>query len=768
MATKSSYDFDDNLVEGELLAPDGEWIGGYDHTPVADSSTILATSDVTITIRTNFAETGLWVPHLVAKNGKLSFETTLPDSITTQRLTLMASDKAGGSGVKHHDIEVTQDLYARSDLPATLTLGDTLEVQAAFRNNTSKSAKATLEFESDALIIVGKTKVKVEAKAGGTAVAKFTVRPKQAGMTTYMLSATGKGFKDVMERTIYVRPSGAPTRTEQTAVLEKGKPFKTTVELSGKQSYHTSFVHVSFPTAIPVLQGLEAMLDKPAGAIDFVASRALVAASVYRYLQKYSKDEKALVYVGKILQLSLAAVLMSQGDDGGWGWNCNLLVIDDTGNLKKEFSSTNAYMTAQAVESLLEMKEAGLPVPQDAVTRGLDSLASSVNSDGYWDMSAIAIWEGNSEQVKVGMSAEIFKVMAYAGVIYPDAANGSYQYAGTMSKLAPIYEGYLDAKTVEPFALANSALGVLYHAKRNGGPDKKVNAKLDAAAQRLLQMRDEAHWEPGWFNAWGGTIEATHAAMELMIKYDPQKYELELRRSMQYILSTQTSFGDWHNARGTASAIRALLLIPPTVPEKSSTVVIEVNGQKVKTVEINPDDPFLSAVALRMVEITAYLQDGKNQIEVSYDGNLEAPVSLLTEVWGDSKVAQVTTAAPNVSMVRTYSSDVIKSNMPTKVRLQGVIEGQRMPLIISEPIPSCASVEKASLEKLVQDGLIVDYIMMGDTVEFYLLPTKKIVDISYRLTGDRSGTCVQAGTEVTSVADFHAITYGKSTELEVQ
>lgn len=764
MMTKSKVDFADSAILGTLSAPaDMEADMGVMAAKEAQEKKPV----VNITIRTNFAETSLWDAHMLAEKGKLSFSATLPDSITVQKLTLVASDKVGGSGVKHHEIQVSQDLYARSDLPATLTMGDALQVQAAFRNDTDEKVKATLHLDSEILQVVGKSKVKVQAKPGGTAVARFTVRPRKAGKALYTISATGKGFKDVEERSVYVRPSGTPTRKVDKGLLEGGKKYKTQVELSGKETYHTSFLSVSFPTAIPALQGLEAMLDKPAGAFDFVASRALVAASVYRYMQSYGKDEKALTHVGQIVQLSLAAVLMSQRDDGGWGWNVNMLRLDDTGNLKKEISTTNPYMTAQALEALLEMKLAGLPVPQDAVTRALDNLASTVNSDGYWDMASIAVWEGTSDRVQVGMSAEIWKVMAHASVAFPGATGSSSQYATAMNKMRPVYEAYLEEKKTEPFALANAALGLFYDAKKSGGPDKKLTKKLEAAADRLLTMRDEAHWEPGWFNAWGGTIEATEAAMELMIRHDPVKYELELRRALQYILSTQTSFGDWHNARGTASAVRALLLVPPTKPEKASTVTILVNGEEVKQVEIDPDAPFLSAVNLRMVELTDHMEKGKNSIVVKYDGNLEAPVSVITETWTGKTVAQLDAQSPDVTMLRTYASDSVARNEPVQVRLKGVIESKRMPLVITEPIPSCATVESASLDQLVADGLITDWIHMGDSIQLYVAPTKKTLDLVYRITGTHEGKCVQAPTEVFTVFDIHASTFGSSTRIEV-
>jgi hypothetical protein len=336
-----------------------------------------------------------------------------------------------------------------------------------------------------------------------------------------------------------------------------------------------------------------------------------------------------------------------------------------------------------------------------------------------------------------------------------------------MQKLAPTFEAYLDEPSADVFTMANAALGLLYYANSRGGPDKKLDKKLDAAAKKLLQMRKESHWEPGWFNAWGGTIEATQAAMELMALHDAEAFELELRESLRYILSTQTSFGDWHNARGTASAIKALLLVPPTPMEKASTVRVSVNGKMIREIEINPEDPFLSAIALRMVEITDHLDKGKNTVKVTYDGNLDAPVALRFEKW-TGKDADPLPDAPRVTMTRSYGSSTISPDQPVTVTLKMAVSGRKEPLVVIEPLPANASVESASLDKLVRDRIISDYMIVGSAIEFYLAPTKSTLDLTYRITGNRKGKAVQAPTHVALVRLPHSPAYGPKTSLTVK
>jgi hypothetical protein len=590
-----------------------------------------------------------------------------------------------------------------------------------------------------------------------------------AGKVEYEVWTEGGGVKDVERRTIWVEPAGMPTVIRAKGTVEKGDPFVANVHLSGKDTHAVTMLNVAFPNAVPAIQGLESILGQPGGAIDFIASGALTTAMVYRYLVKNGSNEDALSSLKLELTGYMAALMMSQNADGGWGWHVKLLRSDADGTLKVDVPVSNPYMTAQTLEGLVEMKRAGLPVPEAAVRSGLYSLVGSVGSDGLWSVEDIAFWEGKTNEVQLGISAEIFRVMAMACQAFPNLANESgisTLMDKTSGQLRPLL---LDATMRDPMALSHAALGVWTWAQVRGTADKNLEADLYVAAKRLVTLRDEAYWEPSWFNAFGGTIEATAASMELLATLDAEKFELELRRSLEYILSTQESFGAWHNARGTAAAIRALLLVPPTKKEIASKVVVSVNGKVVREVEIDPDDPFMSAVSLRMVELSPYLGKGDNEVKVTYDGNLEAPVSLTITKWGDVQPeGAAMPGAPSLKVARKLDDLSDGRGALVEVQLRVKFGDHPVPVTITEPIPSNADVDTGSLDALMASGSILGYDLTSSSIVFYPVPGAKKISLTYRLSGERKGTAVQSGTVVAPVSDPSLKVSGNATELTVE
>jgi len=725
---------------------------------------------VTITIRTNFAETSLWAPDLEAKKGKIELVSTLPDSITTQTVTLLASDDKGAVGMLRKKIDVQQDLYVRSNLPATLTVGDSVEVFAMVKNLTKGAVKAKVSLKSESIEVVGGDVKEVKVPAEGVGVAGFMVKPKKAGKALYEVTAQGGSFKDVERREIFIRPLGLSDKITARGSVAKKKNFKAKVKVSGKDQYLYAFMNVSFPTAVPMIQGMDEILGQPGGAIDFVSSKALITAMVYQYMVKYAKNEDAIDKIEPFLQQLMAALLMTQNSDGGWGWHFLLRSVSVDGKTDVIPITSNPYMTAQSLEALVEMKRAGLPVPESAVGMAMQALTKSVSSDNLWSVDDIAFWEGSTKQVQEGISAEIFRVMADACEVYPSLLSG-WGMKGPMDKLMASFKGTLDMEEVrDPMGLSNAAMGVYTWAKLSGQLDKKLEDSLRATAKKLILLRKEAYWEPSWFNAFGGTIEATTAALVFMHRLDSEGFESEIRRSLQYILSTQESFGAWHNARGTAAAIRALLLIPPTEKEVPSSVKVFVNDQLVRKVDIDPDDPYLSAVSLRQVEISEYLKTGDNSVEVVYDGNLKAPVKLHLEKWSSKKAYSAVKQknAPDVYVKRTYKGSA-KQGAPVEVQVKVSVKEARGPIMVTEPIPSNGQVEAASLDKLLESGAVKGYELESGAVKFYLAPEKKgAIQFSYRLSSVRKGEAVHPGTLVSSVAEPDAFVSGKPTTFKAE
>ena len=253
-------------------------------------------------------------------------------------------------------------------------------------------------------------------------------------------------------------------------------------------------------------------------------------------------------------------------------------------------------------------------------------MARQVGPEGLIPIKEIAFWQGDTKEVQQGLSAHVFAILSRV-----PASQTSPTLAAAMKRMRIHFAKAITSSTLSPLTTAYAA-AALYRTEQL--PARKVNAIIT----RLLQARDTDHWEPSWFHAWGGRIEATTAMISLMAQVDRPAYRAQMRDALRWILSTSQSLGQWHNERGTASVIRALMIAGLEPKEIHGTLVVTLDGKPVKTVAIDPRDPFLSALALEHISLGQSLSPGPHTVTVRFDG---APVAVRTEqtVWQSEQKA---------------------------------------------------------------------------------------------------------------------------------
>src|SRR5689334_5637718 len=99
-------------------------------------------------LRQYFPEPMLWLPAgLTDAAGHLRVDTPVADSITTWRITALASTQDGRLGSTTGSLRVFQDFFIDLDLPASLTVGDEVSVPVGVFNYLQQSQNVRLELE---------------------------------------------------------------------------------------------------------------------------------------------------------------------------------------------------------------------------------------------------------------------------------------------------------------------------------------------------------------------------------------------------------------------------------------------------------------------------------------------------------------------------------------------------------------------------------------------------------------------------------------------
>ncbi len=104
--------------------------------------------DKTSSIRNNFSDVGFWQPKLTTdKQGKVSFQLTFPDNITSWDTHYIAMDSHKKTGVVSGRIRSFKELMAQLSVPRFLIKGDTVKNIGKIQNLSKDSVSVTSSFE---------------------------------------------------------------------------------------------------------------------------------------------------------------------------------------------------------------------------------------------------------------------------------------------------------------------------------------------------------------------------------------------------------------------------------------------------------------------------------------------------------------------------------------------------------------------------------------------------------------------------------------------
>ena len=191
-----------------------------DAAPDADADAGAAPKKAGSQLRTNFSETAFFKPHLLTgKDGSVSFEFEVPDSVTSWNLWAHAITRDLQSGSIRKETKSVKELMVRPYLPRFLREGDKASIKVVVNNASDKALKGRLTFD----IIDPSTKKSVlqafgvkgeategrafEVKAGGGTNLTFSIQtPAKVGLVAFKVKASTANFSDGELRPIPVLP----------------------------------------------------------------------------------------------------------------------------------------------------------------------------------------------------------------------------------------------------------------------------------------------------------------------------------------------------------------------------------------------------------------------------------------------------------------------------------------------------------------------------------------------------------------------------------
>jgi uncharacterized protein YfaS (alpha-2-macroglobulin family) len=219
-------------------------------------------------LRQYFPETLYWLPDLETDaDGRAQVQVPIADSITTWRVSVLASDRAGNLGSAQTGLRVFQEFFVEPDLPRFLTVGDELHAPISIFNYLDQPQRITLDVApGDWYELTGDAPHTLEIGPNAVTVAYVPIRVLRHGTFDFQITATGSTLSDAVVRTVEVLPDGQQMFDTAGGKLAATQSFTVGVPATAIPGTGRLLVRVYPGVVSQVLEGLEGCSRRPTAA----------------------------------------------------------------------------------------------------------------------------------------------------------------------------------------------------------------------------------------------------------------------------------------------------------------------------------------------------------------------------------------------------------------------------------------------------------------------------------------------------------------------
>jgi uncharacterized protein YfaS (alpha-2-macroglobulin family) len=553
-------------------------------------------------VRSFFPETLYTNPSLITDGqGRASIHVPMADSITTWRVTSLASTARGALGSATIPIRVFQDFFVDLDLPVSLTEGDVVSVPVAVYNYLPKAQRVSLELRQDPWFALdGDNAVKqVLVAAGEVTSASFRIKAAKIGqqqlqVTAKLVDAPANQPGDAIARSVSVLPNGEEKAVVINERLE-GAVTKDVVIPAGAIADASKIFVKLYPGALSqVVEGLDSILQMPGGCFEQTSSSTYPDILVMDYLKTSKKITPEIQAKAEgFISLGYQRLVTFEVPGGGFSWFGQ--------------APANKILTAYGLMEFSDMSRIHEVDPR-LIERTQNWLASQQQADGSFKPDTYFINEGATTRY----NSDVVRITAYIG--WALATTGYKGEAADKAKqfVASHVTGKEDAYT----------LAVIANFAADYGKDKAwTESAINTLAGRANEGPKTAFWKqegetPTSARNDSADLETTALAAQALLK-SGQKGGLA-KKALDYLTEKKDAFGNWQSTQATILSLKAFLLsfTKGTNSETSGTVEVSVDGKAVDRVQITKDNNDL----LHMVDLKAYTHEGAHRVGLSFAG----------------------------------------------------------------------------------------------------------------------------------------------------
>lgn len=557
-------------------------------------------------LRQYFPETLLWLPDAVTgEDGKLHVDLTAADSITTWRMTALASTQDGRLGSAGGGLRVFQDFFIEPDLPAALTVGDQVSIPVGVYNYLPQSQTVRLDLEqADWFKLLNEPTQQLNIAANDIAVAYFRIQAVDFGRRPFKVTAWGSQMSDAVQKFVQVYPDGAPSAVTRSGFLKpaSGEPSTVGFAIPAAAIPGTQSLQVKVYPGIlsQVVEGMESILRMPYGCFEQTSSTTYPNVMVLDYLKSTNQlSPEVQMKAEDYINLGYQRLTTFEVGSGGFS-----LFGDEP---------ADRMLTAYGLQEFTDMGRVHAVDP-DLIRRTAEWLLGQQRADGSWEsdrgMYHETAWKSLPDK-DLPTTAYITWSLIEAG--YGDDPR-------TRLALAYLRDRSISTDVAYVTALAANAL-VAADMQQGEGLSSEAQALLDRLAETAVRDKDVVYWQSGVPTYMGGVentgaIETT-ALVALAMMRSGAHTDLA-NAALAYLVGQKDSFGTWYSTQATIMSLKALLQSVRSGEQiVNSDVSVLLNSKEIGSFQITPQNYNV----VQVISTADFEPGNENQVEFRSAGS---------------------------------------------------------------------------------------------------------------------------------------------------
>ena len=665
-----------------------------------------------IRIRQYFPETLYFNPAAITDGtGLATLDIALADSITTWRMSCLASSLAGQLGSTTAGIRVFQDFFVDIDFPVALTQNDEIHVPVAIYNylKTEQTIELRVETE-DWFELQGLAKKTVTLAPSEVRAVQFPIVARKVGFHKLTVSARGSQKSDAVARSVEVTPDGKEYLLSESGRLEGRISHKITVPQAAIDDASKIFVKVYPGVLSQVAEGLEQMLRMPGGCFEQTSSVTYPNILVLDYMKTSGKITPELQMKAEgFINAGYQRLVSFEVPGGGFEW----------------FGKAPAHriLTAYGLMEFHDMSKVH-EVDPAIIARTQQWLAKGQEPDGSYKPAEGGIREGAINK----FTDDVLRNTAY--VTWAMASTG-YSGPEVRKGVDYLHKHLNDVRDTYTLALTANTLASV------DPEDDDALSLLKRLFEKRKEDKDVVYWPAESETAMHGTgaagdIEVTGLAVQAFIRCGRELGTVS--KAITYLVKNKDAYGTWQSTQATIQALRAMLMAERGATAKANAVVkVSINDTMVSEIKIDSSN----SDVLQLVDLKEHTRKGESAVTLDFAGE----GALLYQIVGRYYLPHVKEA----SAVEKGPLDIDVDYDRTQLAAEDIITvtatvtnnrpGRAKMVIIDLALPPGFTLVSDKLDRLVEDKTIEKYSTTGRQIIVYLreVAQGKPVRIAYQL-----------------------------------